>query len=147
MNSKIKQMGQGVLIVIISIISISYLVPISLNFFLTFSKIHYQETFSLNLRFYLFWGAIYSITAFIYNCVVLIAINKNNFLNKIIQQFIDILLIPLSILILVIYYNNYGTELQGIDSLIDKYLIAALVFFKHIMILLINKRFFVGRNR
>lgn len=132
---------------------IIFSLPIEIDFILNkFSKISdndawFSESFMLT---YLLCIA-YGIFSYSINLVTLKEIKKKGWRFLPVQMVLDILIVPLSILILVLYnnfkYSNLGNVSLDIESLLNIYMVVLLVSIKHVIILIANKRFIVKRKK
>lgn len=138
----LKSVKWHVLIICIMVVVLMYLFPISLSFLLNnFSKIRYNMNFGdLNPGLWLY--VIYCLVSYNLNIITLNECKMQSWSNIIIQTFIDVLIVPLSVLLIIIN-NNKVQGLVDYSKLIDFWIIGILLTSKHIVILVLKKRFFV----
>lgn len=135
--------------IIVFIVIIIWLFSTSLNLLLNnLSSVTYNDNLSFGqLRFYYLMWVIYGIFVYNVNIKTLKEIRKkNNFKNRIFLLIIDATLIPLSILIMIVYHNYREITFAKLDSLINIYVIIILFSIKHIVILIIYRRFLVHKS-
>ncbi len=139
----LKSIRWHVLIICIMVVVLVYLFPISLSFLLNnFSRIRYNMNFGdLNPGLWLY--VIYCLVSYNLNIITLNECKMQSWSNIMIQTFIDILIVPLSVLLIIINNNNKSQGLVDYSKLINFWIIGILLISKHIVILVLKKRFFV----
>jgi hypothetical protein len=133
-----------IFLVITTIISF-LLLPVLFNFLLNnFATSKYNSSsYLLNLKYYWLGFIVYCCIAYKLNISTLKFLKKDRLRNLIIQMIIDVLIIPTSILVLIIKNNTKpDVQILSIGSLINVYLILSILMVKHIILLIIFKRFF-----
>lgn len=100
---------------------------------LNFSKVYYAvpSKFSTELVFLLI---IYSLFCYVANNFILYLYAKGKTLQMIISYLVDLLIVPLSVLILIIYYNKVNRVASDyVSTLYNVYLITGLLIVKVIV--------------
>jgi hypothetical protein len=100
---------------------------------LNFSKLYYAipSKFSTELVFLLI---IYSLFCYVANNFILNLYAKGRTLQMIISFFVDLLIVPLSVLILIIYYNKVAKVPSAyVSALYNEYLVTGLLIIKVII--------------
>ena len=134
--------------VILLSITTMWILNFSLNFFLEkFSSVTYNDNMSFKgVRINYLLCIIYGIAAYNLDIITLNEIKKQNWKNLLFQVFLDVLIIPLSVFIMVVYNNQTLKSIGNFDSLTNIYLVIILLSIKHVIFLIIYKRFIVKKK-